>query len=164
MNLDGSNRVLVTSGSPGAGASDPSWSPDGARIVFESGPTPAEPVELAVVNADGSGRIQITETTVPPIGNRDPDEEGPAWSPDGSLIVFSRIGGSGILHTIRPDGGGVTNLGVGGGTPAWQPLPGPRRVRLQERVEVLQGVRDFLGDEQFAEQYGSHGKCVGRKG
>jgi hypothetical protein len=80
------------------------------------------------------------------------------------LIVFSRIGGAGILHTIRSDGSGVASLGIGGATPAWQPLPGPRRSDSKNRSKFCKALRDFLGRERFAEQYGSHGKCVSRGG
>jgi TolB protein len=160
MNLDGSGRTLITFGSPGTGSSDPSWSPEGSRIVFERGNDPAE---LFAANADGTGLVQLTENSpVPPDFLEIGDDEGPGWSPDGSLIVFSRIRGAGILHTIRPDGTGLANLGVGGTTPAWQPLPGPRRADYKNRSKFCKALRDFLGGEQFARQYGSHGKCVSR--
>ena len=162
MNLDGSNRVLVTSGSPGAGASDPSWSPDGGRLAFERGPTTIDPTELFIVNADGSDLTQLTENSPDFPEPSGPDDEGPAWSPDGSLIVVSRVTGAGTLYTIRPDGTGLTSLGRGGTTPAWQPLPGPQRADYKNASKFCKALRDFLGDEQFAEQYGNLGKCVSR--
>jgi hypothetical protein len=58
----------------------------------------------------------------------------------------------------------LTSLGVGGVTPAWQPLSGPRREDYKNTSKFCKALRDFLGDEPFAAQYGSHGKCVSHHG
>ena len=50
------------------------WSPDGGRLAFLGGRV------IAVAGADGSGRRAIATKA----------SEGPQWSPDGSLIAFSR--------------------------------------------------------------------------
>ncbi len=44
----------------------------------------------------------------------------PAWSPDGTQLLFSR---DGVLHVADADGGNVTSLGIAGSEPAWQPIP-----------------------------------------
>lgn len=57
------------------------WSPDGTRIAFRGGPESGR--EVFVMNADGSGRRQLTDT--PPPGTY---SSQPAWSPDGRRIIF----------------------------------------------------------------------------
>jgi TolB protein len=56
--------------------SNPVWSPDGRRIVFESN------WQLWVMNADGSAQRRLTRN-----GARN---LAPAWSPDGRRIAFER--------------------------------------------------------------------------
>ena len=64
----------------------PRWSPDGSKIVYmESVPGDNNPQELWVVNADGSGKTQITNGSNNPMTARTP-----SWSPDGTQIAFSR--------------------------------------------------------------------------
>ncbi len=58
------------------------WSPDGAKIVYMYQKTNYEDLgtsDIVIKNADGTGRFQI-ETT-------DEIEEGPVWSPDGTMIA-----------------------------------------------------------------------------
>jgi TolB protein len=63
----------------------PDWSPDGRRIAFmaqELGASGSNPdYNVYVMDADGSDVTRLTET---------PGSDGwPAWSPDGSSIVFT---------------------------------------------------------------------------
>ena len=69
---------------------DVDWSPDGTKIVLTrhrvTDPVLPEPVniyptkEIYVMNADGTGLTQLTYNGY--------EERAPAWSPDGSRIVF----------------------------------------------------------------------------
>ncbi len=69
------------------GACQPSWSPDGARLVFVSPFSVKQDVyrrsSLYVINADGSG-LQSLSTV--PGGDFEPD-----WSPDGTYIAFTSL-------------------------------------------------------------------------
>lgn len=109
---------------PGTGGGDDqaAWSPDGSRIVF-MGPS-ASNYEVTVMNANGTGRRQLTATPFA--------EEEPTWSPDGSRIAFAAkdpddsTASDLEIWVINADGTGLTQLtntanGVRDTDPAWSP-------------------------------------------
>jgi len=49
----------------------PTWSADGTKIAFQS--SRVAPYEIYVMNADGSGMVNLTNTSA--------KESWPAWSP-----------------------------------------------------------------------------------
>ena len=86
---DGTDRQIVSDESIGAYDDEPSWSPDGTRIVFvRSGQ------ELVVVTVSDRNERPLL------LGDIDGEQHEPAWSPDGSLIAFVSS------HEIDPDGYG----------------------------------------------------------
>ena len=67
-------------------ASDAAPSLDGSKIAYVAGSPLGEPGsngELWVMNADGSGRTQLTKTMYA-------EEADPSWSPDGSKLAYTR--------------------------------------------------------------------------
>jgi Tol biopolymer transport system component len=122
MNADGGGQTQVTfDGS--RSYTDPSFSPDGSRLVATT--YDSSGFYVAVMNADGTGEIRIPS----PAGT---SLQSPAFSPDGTKIVATRIAGQGSAHdvvTMNPDGSGLSGLGlpeeagVGGPQGTWAPAP-----------------------------------------
>jgi len=81
---------------PVADAQEPSWSPDGERIAFQSYLNGN--YHIWSVRKDGSGLEQITDGIY--------DDREPDWSPDGHSIVFSsdRSGTYDIWRVMLADG------------------------------------------------------------
>jgi Tol biopolymer transport system component len=95
----------------------PDWSPDGTQIVY--GGVRNGNAEILVMNADGSGKKNITHSSAP--------ESGPAWSPDGKQIAFESLrGGDSEIFRMRADGSHRIQLTFNtrdDSSPDWQPLP-----------------------------------------
>jgi hypothetical protein len=96
---------------------NPSWSPDGQRLVFDR--TLCDyyyyyycySLGLAVARADGSQYQPLTTG----------EDRNPSWSPDGSTIVYDRAGS---LRLQKLDGSGSTVLAVpvsAASDPVWSP-------------------------------------------
>lgn len=95
---------------------DPSWSPDGTRIVFSSNRSGT--TRIWIMNADGSSPVFLTQSLT------SGQERQPVWSPDGAFIAFIANGpaGSGISF-IKPDGTDYRHvpLATGPNDPVWLP-------------------------------------------
>lgn len=99
----------------------PVWSPDGTKIGYLDGEffnqsiaafPPAAAV--AVMNADGSGRHDLTPVN---------DAHNLSWSPDGKQIAYD-TSNSGTIVVVNTDGSGSLQLGSAGGgryDPSWSP-------------------------------------------
>ncbi len=127
MYPDGSNPVRLTNNVDQE--LDASWSPDGSKIAYgRFTPGSGEdswvtnvvgPVtDLWVMNADGSGHINLTESP-------ETTDQGPAWSPDGTQIAFESYDHQWNVWVMNADGSNRTNLTGAAGildyAPAWSP-------------------------------------------
>ncbi len=107
INPDGTGVAQLTSSVGGLGSTrDPSYSRDGARIVYSGVGPSGGARNIYTMNADGSGQQRVTNGT---IGN----EHTPAFSPDGQRIAFSNnstTGGAGGVYLVQTDGTGLIHL------------------------------------------------------
>jgi len=119
-----------------------SWSSGGDRIVFGGRSDTDHTGAIFVVNADGSDLHQVP---IPGCGTLTSNARlircfTPAWSPDGTKIVFARATGvrnkspgkpSGLssfaIYTVNPDGSGLAQVTTAtdrfGGVPDWGTHP-----------------------------------------
>src|SRR3954453_3766968 len=119
---------------------DPELSPDGSKVVLASDyqgsttpPPPATP-GLIVINRDGSGFRRLTSPASSTAATN--IDTFPAWSPDGSTIVFTRLTdnsdgtSTSALFTIPAAGGAETAVpgGDGGFTADFNPKDGSQIV------------------------------------
>jgi Tol biopolymer transport system component len=112
----------------------PSWSPDGTLIAAtELGPIETGTRRLVIMRADGSEprRLPPLTSVEERRGGHTQTEMDPAWSPDGSRLVFSGITGFNDLdnkrsnvdvYVVNTDGTGLRRLTyarAGDSQPAW---------------------------------------------
>jgi len=127
MNADHSNQRRFTD-DPRFEAG-PAWSPDGTRIAF---------VSTRHGDLESSGRIYVMKAFPESDANRPQQLTGgtwetsdlsPAFSPDGTRIVFERhdSGGPDKIFIMNSDGSDTRSVTTAGfetpGHPNWQPLP-----------------------------------------
>ena len=125
-NLDGSDvRKLADNRTMDA---HPTWSPDGAHVVFYSDSYPDHQTSgLWIIDSDASNLRRLDVPVRP-------SPHPPTWSPSGDYIGFVAVqvdrvpeGESyrsvwrDIAYTVGPDGSGLAELGDAVSTPAWSP-------------------------------------------
>jgi len=101
MNANGSGKVKLTADHRNLA---PSFSANGARIVFAHGFSPANS-SIQVMNASGGNRHTVIQGGSP---------TDPSFSPGGSRIVYTRLAKAGVF-VVHADGTHVRKLGTGRG-------------------------------------------------
>src|SRR5262249_36950152 len=86
-----------------AGPSEAAFPGTKGKIAFELDTTGTDSAEIFVMNADGSGPVNLTNTPEPR------GERQPAFSPDAKLIACSHDALNDIF-VMNPDGSGQVNL------------------------------------------------------
>src|SRR5439155_3999783 len=121
INVDGASttRRQLTRPPPGTVDFDPTFSPDGSRVVFRT--TRPDPFP----DPDGLGLdgIAIVDVASSHIHEIQPPSGGlfPAWSPGGDLIAFTSVGRSGgeSIFVMRPNSSGLRDLQADGEFADW---------------------------------------------
>lgn len=143
--VSGNHRIIVANrnGSDAGNISqafgwDPTWSPDGKRILYASDRQGA--VQLYTVRLDGSDRKAITN--LPAIRGRSD------WSPDGSFIVtYSGPAWDREVYIMNADGSNLRQLTPSGGN-----SQGPS-ISPDGRWVVFTAYFDKYGDDHGCEIY-----------
>ncbi|HEX8147969.1 MAG TPA: LpqB family beta-propeller domain-containing protein [Pyrinomonadaceae bacterium] len=107
----------ISTGKP-AGSLDiePSWAPGGGRLVIRNATNCPGCSDLYTLNADGTGRTQVTSA----VGA----EANPRWSPVGEQIAYEYLNGGRDLYVVNADGTGAVKVSGDSGSAgpgAWSP-------------------------------------------
>ncbi len=119
---------------PGSSDTDASWSPDGSRLVISNSLACGGCSDLYTVNANGSGRAQLT--TAPGF------DASPRWSPDGAFVAYEADRGERGIYVIDAAGIGP-EVKVSGdvgslGPPTW--ASGGSRLAFTASTGVIHAV------------------------
>lgn len=105
MNADGRQQTRL-----GTAGWQPSFSPDGQKIVFVD---PTDELKIYVINADGTDKVCLTPKNL--------DNFNPSFSPDGLKVLFRSTERDEGLFTVNTDGTGLTRLTSVGRCPCFSP-------------------------------------------
>ncbi len=134
MNEDGTNPTIVLAGASQVGQSQPSWAPDGCRIVFASNMN--QTVGLYSINKDGSGLSWITalnstnsgflSRTLSPVWSLPNATDGTEWIAFCDIVAPDQY----ELFVILPDGQNLIQLTDTPGRTEFCPTWAPDGLRL----------------------------------
>ena len=135
MDRSGANAKRI----PGILGWDPTWSPDGEKILFAATDSDGRN-QLFAVNRDGSGQYRISD--LPSIRGRND------WSPDGKFIVtYSGAPWNREVYLMNADGTGTRQL-----TPTGGNSQGPS-ISPDGKWVVFTAYFDNYGDDHGCEIY-----------
>ena len=136
MNRNGSNTYELYD-PDGTDALDPSWSPDGKKVLFAVGR--GETKSLHIINMDGSG-LQMVNNSFSTRGRSD-------WSPDGDTIAsYSGASWHREIFLMQADGSDLRQISSGGNAQAPSFSPDGNWI-------VFTGYIDKYGDLDGCELY-----------
>lgn len=122
MDADGSGAVWIGGAAFERGFAV--WSPDGSQVAVVRCPEDMtdKNSELIVVNADGSGEVNVSSHPDPDVVlcYSDAPIGGHNWAPDGSRLAFHSFRDPQGLYTVNADGSALAFL-VDGALPSWSP-------------------------------------------
>jgi hypothetical protein len=128
-NLDGSGLVVVTP-NLARDADDPEWSPDGTRLTF------SDSADIYVVNADGSGLVDLTADAAEPGG-----ADHPSWSPDGTKLAFRYLNS---IKVVAPNAPGSATTLVGNLGEVWEVSWSPDGTKVAFANDVAGPLQEEL--------------------
>ncbi|HEX8189628.1 MAG TPA: LpqB family beta-propeller domain-containing protein [Pyrinomonadaceae bacterium] len=81
---------------------EPSWAPGGGRLVIRNATNCPGCSDLYTLNADGTGRTQLTSAPGA--------EANPRWSPAGQQIAYEYLNNGRDLYVVNADGAGAVKV------------------------------------------------------
>jgi Tol biopolymer transport system component len=126
MNPNGSGQTDITN-TPKVSETDPSFAPDGRRLVFLWQTFDYKHAGIGVMKANGTGMRRIVSGT--------PAEAfaSPSWTADGKSIVYTRLQGTNPpthVYVVGANGGSQRQLSFGDEVQDFQPLASPTGSRI----------------------------------
>ncbi|MBT7289922.1 MAG: hypothetical protein HN837_05465, partial [Chloroflexi bacterium] len=140
MNIDGSNKTLLTGELQMSRYNRPTWSPDGNKLAYGTYEG------IWVINTNGTGQTNITDELE--------YAEQFSWSPVEQKIVFvSHLPDEyREIYTVNADGTGLTRL-TNGSTSADNPIWSPNGEKITYRKDQSIYVMDADGSNQTRLNY-----------
>ena len=115
---------------------NPDWSPDGAKIAYRKDSNGGYPLNIRVMNSDGSNQHALTHSTGHD-GNRQPK-----WSPDGTEITFWAFrpwGEGGSIWKMNADGSAQTKIYVKSNYDSYKPTFSPDGTKIAFDLNIRYG-------------------------
>jgi len=165
MNPNGKHQRDITN-TPKVSETDPSFSPNGRKLVFAFQTFDYKHAGLGVMNADGSHMRRIVS------GSPDEAVMQPSWTADGKSIVFTRFQGTNPpshVYVVSASGGKQRQLTFGDDVQDFNPIASPVSAQIaffssppgSQPFEYLVGLNGTVAGqvgEHYANDFSPDGK------